>query len=81
MFARGLPPHVPMAGNAVAGEDFDTHVINQVGNVLLDKSGATPLDLEITEEMLNARIARFPGRHGARRQAGAAGAGGLADRL
>jgi hypothetical protein len=49
----------PLAAHTAAGEDFDTHVVNQVGNVLLDKSGQTRLDLEITEEMVNARISRF----------------------
>jgi len=50
---------VPMAASEAAGQDFDRRVVNRVGNVLLDESGKTPLDLEITEEMVNARIARF----------------------
>ena len=42
-----------------AARQFDEQVVNQVGNVLLDKSGRTRLDLVVTEEMANARIARF----------------------
>jgi hypothetical protein len=38
---------------------FNERVVNGVGNVLLDKSGGTPLDLVITEEMVNARLAKF----------------------
>ncbi len=38
---------------------FNERVINGVGNVLLDKSGRTPLDVTITEEMVNARLAAF----------------------
>ena len=38
---------------------FNERVVNRVGNVLLDKSGGTSLDIEVTEEMVNARIARF----------------------
>ena len=38
---------------------FNERVINGVGNVLLDKSGRTPLDVTVTEEMVNARLAAF----------------------
>jgi hypothetical protein len=38
---------------------FNQRVVNHVGNVLLDESGGTRLDLEVTEAMANARIARF----------------------
>ncbi len=38
---------------------FDRRVVNHVGNVLLDESGGTALDLEVTEAMVNARIAQF----------------------
>ena len=38
---------------------FNERVVNGVGNVLLDKSGRTPLDLAITEEMVNARLAKL----------------------
>ena len=38
---------------------FNERVVNGVGNVLLDKSGRTPLDVTITEEMVNARLAAF----------------------
>jgi hypothetical protein len=48
-----------MGPDPAAVARFNEHVINQVGNVLLDKSGRTPLDLVVTEEMANARIARF----------------------
>jgi hypothetical protein len=48
----------PMGADAAAAARFDERVINQVGNVLLDKSGATRLDLEITEEMANARLSQ-----------------------
>ena len=49
----------PIGPDPAAVARFNDHVVNQVGNVLLDKSGGTPLDLEITEEMINARVARF----------------------
>ena len=48
-----------MGPDPAAVARFNEHVVNQVGNVLLDKSGQTRLDLVITEEMANARIARF----------------------
>ncbi len=35
---------------------FDEEVVNQVGNVYLDKSRQTPLDLRLTEDAVNARI-------------------------
>jgi len=38
---------------------FNERVVNGVGNVLLDKSGRTPLDVTITEEMVNARLAKL----------------------
>ena len=38
---------------------FNEEVVNKVGNVLLDKSGGTLLELEITEEMANGRLARL----------------------
>jgi len=49
----------PMGFDPAAATRFNTRVINQVGNLLLDKSGATRLDLEVTEEMINARIAEM----------------------
>jgi len=43
-----------------AGADrFNEEVVNGVGNVLLDKSGGTRLDVVITEEMASARLVRF----------------------
>jgi len=42
-----------------AVRQFNQRVVNHVGNVLLDESGGTPLDLEVTEAMVNARLARF----------------------
>ncbi|MBE3098696.1 MAG: hypothetical protein IMZ44_16395 [Planctomycetes bacterium] len=38
---------------------FNEEVVNKIGNVMLDRSGGTRLDLSITEEMINARIAGF----------------------
>jgi len=38
---------------------FNEEVVNRIGNVLLDRSGGTRLDLAVTEEMVNARIAGF----------------------
>jgi hypothetical protein len=38
---------------------FNEAIINKIGNVLLDKSGKTALDLTVTEEMLNVGIAAF----------------------
>ena len=49
----------PIGHDPAAARRFDEQVVNQVGNVLLDKSGRTRLDLVVTEEMANARIARF----------------------
>lgn len=49
----------PVGPDPAAVARFNEGVVNKVGNVLLDKSGGTPLDLEITEEMINARMARF----------------------
>ena len=49
----------PMGMDREAVRQFDQRVVNHVGNVLLDESGGTPLDLEVTEVMVNARLARF----------------------
>jgi hypothetical protein len=49
----------PIGANHPAKDLFNERVVNGVGNVLLDKSGGTPLDLIITEEMVNARLAKF----------------------
>jgi len=49
----------PMGIDPAAARRFDEQVVNQVANVLLDKSRRTRLDLVVTEEMANARIARF----------------------
>ncbi len=38
---------------------FNEEVVNKVGNVLLDKSGGTLLELQITERMANGRLARL----------------------
>jgi hypothetical protein len=38
---------------------FNAEIVNKIGNVLLDKSGKTDLDLTITEEMINIGIAGF----------------------
>jgi hypothetical protein len=38
---------------------FDAEIINKIGNVFLDKSGKTELDLTVTEEMVNIGIAAF----------------------
>lgn len=44
-----------------AVRQFNERVVNQVGDVLLDKSGGTRLAVAITEAMVNARLARFVG--------------------
>jgi hypothetical protein len=49
----------PMGADPEAVRGFNQRVVNHVGNVLLDESGGTPLDLEVTEAMVNARVARF----------------------
>jgi len=49
----------PMGLDPGAAKRFDRRVVNHVGNVLLDESGGTRLDLTVTEAMLNARVARF----------------------
>ncbi|MCX5649554.1 MAG: hypothetical protein NTX40_10760, partial [Planctomycetota bacterium] len=49
----------PIGADHPAKVLFNERVVNGVGNVLLDKSGRTPLDLVITEEMINARLAKF----------------------
>ena len=42
--------------DAAAGR-FNELVLNQIGNVFLDRSGGTRLNLEVTEEMANAKLA------------------------
>jgi len=42
-----------------AQAQFNEEVVNKIGNVMLDRSGGTRLDLSITEMMINARIAGF----------------------
>jgi len=49
----------PIGADHPAKDLFNERVVNGVGNVLLDKSGRTPLDLAITEEMINARLAKL----------------------
>jgi hypothetical protein len=48
-----------MGADPEAFRAFNQRVVNHVGNVLLDESGGTRLDLVVTEAMVNARIARF----------------------
>jgi hypothetical protein len=48
----------PMGADEAAVLRFNQEVVNKVGNVYLDRSGRTPLALEITEEMVNAIIAQ-----------------------
>ena len=48
-----------MGADPAAAARFEDQVINQVGNVLLDKSRATRLDMEVTEEMVNAQIVQM----------------------
>ena len=38
---------------------FDADVVNHLANVLLDRSAGTRLDVTLTEEMVNARIALY----------------------
>jgi len=49
----------PIGADHPAKDLFNERVVNGVGNVLLDKSGRTPLDMAITEEMVNARLAKL----------------------
>jgi len=49
----------PMGPDREAFRAFNRRVVNHVGNVLLDESGGTRLDLVVTEAMVNARIAVF----------------------
>jgi hypothetical protein len=49
----------PISADHPAKDLFNELVVNGVGNVLLDKSGGTLLDLVITEEMVNARLAKL----------------------
>lgn len=49
----------PLGSDRDAVRAFNRQVVNHVGNVLLDESGGTRLDLVVTEAMLNARIAQF----------------------
>jgi len=49
----------PMGLDPEAAGRFDRAVVNHVGNVLLDESGGTRLNLAVTEAMINARVARF----------------------
>jgi hypothetical protein len=53
-----------MGLNPAAAARFNEEVVNRVGNVLLDKSGGTRLDLEVTEEMANARLAQMVAQEG-----------------
>jgi len=48
-----------LGANLDALAQFNRDVVNGVGNVLLDRSGGTRLDLEMTEAMVNARLTRF----------------------
>jgi len=50
-----------LGDDEAAVRQFNEQVVNQVGDVLLDKSGGTRLAVEITEAMVNARLARFVG--------------------
>ncbi len=50
---------VPMGPDRQAFRAFNRRVVNHAGNVLLDESGGTRLDLAVTEAMVNARIAVF----------------------
>jgi hypothetical protein len=49
----GIGPEDPAAAK------FTEQLINPLGNVLLDKSGGTSLDVTLTEDVLNARLAEF----------------------
>lgn len=50
---------VAQGADAEAAAMFDDRVVNHIGNVMLDRSGRTRLDLEITEPMVNARLSRL----------------------
>lgn len=47
-----------MGADEAATLRFNEEVLNKVGNVYLDRSGRTPLALEITEEMVNSLLAQ-----------------------
>jgi len=47
-----------MGADEAAVLRFNEEVLNKVGNVFLDRSGRTPLALEITEEMVNSLLAQ-----------------------
>jgi len=49
----------PMGPDPEAVRAFNRRVVNHVVNVLLDESGGTRLAVEVTEAMVNARLARF----------------------
>lgn len=49
----------PMGPDPEAFRAFNRRVVNHVGNVLLDESGGTRLDLAVTEAMVNARVGVF----------------------
>jgi len=49
----------PMGPDRDALREFNRRVVNHVGNVLLDDSGGTRLDLAVTDAMVNARVAQF----------------------
>ncbi|MFO8012555.1 MAG: hypothetical protein R6X20_04525 [Phycisphaerae bacterium] len=51
----------PLGRDRNAFRAFNRRVVNHVGNVLLDESGGTRLDLAVTEAMVNARLAMFLG--------------------
>ena len=47
-----------MGADEAATLRFNEEVLNKVGNVYLDRSGRTPLAMEITEEMVNSLLAQ-----------------------
>jgi len=47
-----------MGADEAATLRFNEEVLNKVGNVFLDRSGKTPLAMEITEEMVNSLLAQ-----------------------
>jgi hypothetical protein len=49
----------PLGSDPAALARFNEDVVNGVGNVLLDSSGGTALDVTLTEAMVNARLAQF----------------------
>ena len=47
------------AAREAAIRQFDEEVVNRFADVMFDQSGRTPLDLRLTEDMVNARLRQY----------------------